>query len=102
MINPLAIDYILKNSVREAELLVRLREETASHPDARFQVPPEHGQLLLAFGRYDITSRWGPAVLSNCLTQGEPDGGRKLRVDRQHAGFGAIEPGTDRGIAGGQ
>ena len=46
LINPLAIDYILKTSVREPELLVRLREETPTHPDARVQVPPKHGQLL--------------------------------------------------------
>jgi caffeoyl-CoA O-methyltransferase len=37
---------VLKNSVRETDLLARLREETASHPNARFQVPPEQGQLL--------------------------------------------------------
>src|ERR1700723_2912920 len=46
LIDPAAIDYVLKNSVREPELLTRLRNETASHPNARFQVPPEQGQLL--------------------------------------------------------
>jgi predicted O-methyltransferase YrrM len=46
LIDPKAIDYILKNSVRESALLARLRAETASHPNARFQVPPEQGQLL--------------------------------------------------------
>ena len=46
LIDPAAIDYVLKNSVREPELLARLRNETASHPNARFQVPPEQGQLL--------------------------------------------------------
>ncbi len=46
LIDPAAIEYILKNSVREPDLLARLREETASHPNARFQVPPEQGQLL--------------------------------------------------------
>jgi predicted O-methyltransferase YrrM len=46
LIDPKAIDYVLKNSVRETDLLARLRRETASHPNARFQVPPEQGQLL--------------------------------------------------------
>lgn len=46
LIEPKAIDYVLKHSVREPELLARLRAETASHPHARYQVPPEQGQLL--------------------------------------------------------
>ena len=46
LIDAKALDYILKNSVREPEVLARLREETAPHPNARFQVPPEQGQLL--------------------------------------------------------
>jgi predicted O-methyltransferase YrrM len=40
------LDYILKNSLREPALLVRLREETARHPEARLQIPPEQGQLM--------------------------------------------------------
>ena len=44
--NPAAIDYILKNSIREPDILRRLREETASHPQARFQIPPEQGQFM--------------------------------------------------------
>lgn len=40
------IDYILKTSVREPEVLGRLREETAAHPESRFQIPPEQGQLF--------------------------------------------------------
>jgi len=32
--------------VREHPLLKRLREETASHPRASMQVPPEEGQFL--------------------------------------------------------
>jgi predicted O-methyltransferase YrrM len=46
LINPAVLDYILKNSVREPDILARLRQETASHPEVRFQVPPEEGQLL--------------------------------------------------------
>ena len=40
------IDYVLATSVREADLLARLRKETASHPKSNFQIPPEQGQLF--------------------------------------------------------
>jgi predicted O-methyltransferase YrrM len=39
-------DYLLSVSLREPPILRRLREETASHPMARFQISPEHGQFL--------------------------------------------------------
>jgi predicted O-methyltransferase YrrM len=38
--------YILAVSLREPPLLRRLREETVGHPDARFQIPPEHAQFM--------------------------------------------------------
>ena len=40
------LDYVIQHSVDEPPLLARLREETASHPNARFQIPPEQGQFL--------------------------------------------------------
>jgi predicted O-methyltransferase YrrM len=46
LIDPAVIDYILKNSVHEPEVLARLRLETAAHPKVNFQIPPEHGQFL--------------------------------------------------------
>jgi caffeoyl-CoA O-methyltransferase len=46
LINPTALDYILKNSVREPDILARLRRETASHPRVSMQIPPEQGQFL--------------------------------------------------------
>jgi predicted O-methyltransferase YrrM len=46
LIDSSVLDYILKNSVREPALLARLRAETANHPDAQFQIPPEQGQLM--------------------------------------------------------
>jgi caffeoyl-CoA O-methyltransferase len=46
LIDPAVVDYILTTSVREPDILARLREETASHPQARFQIPPEQGQLM--------------------------------------------------------
>ena len=39
-------DYLISVSLREAPLLRRLREETAAHPRASMQVPPEHGQFM--------------------------------------------------------
>jgi caffeoyl-CoA O-methyltransferase len=38
--------YLLSVSLREPPVLRRLREETASLPNATMQVPPEHGQFL--------------------------------------------------------
>lgn len=46
LINRSIIDYILKNSVHEPDVLARLRHETASHPKVNFQIPPEQGQFL--------------------------------------------------------
>jgi len=43
---PGVCEYVVQHSVREAPLLKRLREETASHPRAQMQVPAEEGQLL--------------------------------------------------------
>lgn len=39
-------DYLLSASVREPEILWRLRQETASHPSARMQISPEQGQFM--------------------------------------------------------
>lgn len=39
-------DYLLSVSLREPELLRRLREETAADPSARMQVSPEQAQLM--------------------------------------------------------
>ncbi len=38
--------YLLANSVREPEILARLRSETAAHPLANMQISPEQGQLM--------------------------------------------------------
>jgi len=46
LVDPSAIDYILENSVREPDVLARLRQETATHPRSNFQIPPEQGQLM--------------------------------------------------------
>jgi predicted O-methyltransferase YrrM len=46
LINPDALNYVLNNSVRERPLMARLREETSRHVNARFQIPPEQGELM--------------------------------------------------------
>lgn len=46
LIAPAIIDYVLSTSVREPDILARLRRETAGHPKVNFQIPPEQGQLL--------------------------------------------------------
>lgn len=38
--------YLLANSVREPEILIKLREETAKHPLVNMQISPEQGQLM--------------------------------------------------------
>ena len=39
-------EYLLSVSVKEAEVLQKLREETASHPGAIMQIAPEQGQFM--------------------------------------------------------
>ncbi len=39
-------DYFLKVSLREADILRRLREETAATPEAQMQIAPEQGQFM--------------------------------------------------------
>lgn len=39
-------EYLLSISVREAEILTQLRQETAQHPMGRMQIAPEQGQLM--------------------------------------------------------
>jgi predicted O-methyltransferase YrrM len=44
-------DYILRVSLREPDVLRRLRDETASQPLARMQLSPEQGQFLALLTR---------------------------------------------------
>jgi len=39
-------DYLLSVSLREPEIMRRLREETAEHPKSKMQIAPEQGQFL--------------------------------------------------------
>ncbi len=51
LIDPTVLDYILKNGIREPDILARLRQEIESHPKVNFQVPPEEGQFLRVLTR---------------------------------------------------
>ncbi|NJM95942.1 MAG: SAM-dependent methyltransferase [Phormidesmis sp. RL_2_1] len=39
-------DYLLKATLREADVLAELRHETMQHPQARMQISPEQGQFM--------------------------------------------------------
>ncbi len=43
---PALMEYLLENSLREHEVLARLREETQARPDAQMQIDPEQGQFM--------------------------------------------------------
>jgi predicted O-methyltransferase YrrM len=40
-------DYLLSVSLREAEVLQKLRQETANHPMSQMQIAPEQGQFMM-------------------------------------------------------
>ncbi|HSR15645.1 MAG TPA: class I SAM-dependent methyltransferase [Gemmatimonadales bacterium] len=43
--------YLLDTSLREPDVMRRLREETASHPQAQMQIAPEQGQFMALLAR---------------------------------------------------
>ncbi|MBD2165126.1 class I SAM-dependent methyltransferase [Calothrix membranacea FACHB-236] len=45
-LEPNLYNYLLSVSLREPEILVQLRQETAQHPMARMQIAPEQGQFM--------------------------------------------------------
>ncbi|NRB06139.1 MAG: class I SAM-dependent methyltransferase [Richelia sp.] len=45
-LSPKLYEYLLSNSLREPEILTKLRQETALHPMGRMQIAPEQGQLM--------------------------------------------------------
>ena len=45
-VSPELADYIRRVSLREPDVLRRLREETASHPRVSMQISPEQGQFM--------------------------------------------------------
>jgi predicted O-methyltransferase YrrM len=80
------LDYILQTSVREPEILERLRKETSHHPMSRFQIPPEQGQLFRLLVRMTGARRvieigvfTGYSSLAMALAL--PDDGRIVAID---------------------
>lgn len=45
-LDPALYDYILDTTLREPEILAKLRKETDDHPRAMMQVSPDQGQLM--------------------------------------------------------
>ncbi|MDG2196167.1 MAG: class I SAM-dependent methyltransferase [SAR324 cluster bacterium] len=46
LMNGQLVEYLRKNSVREPEVLIELREETQKLPNSGMQISPEQGQLM--------------------------------------------------------
>ncbi len=79
-------DYLLRVSLREPDVLRRLREETAAHPHAQMQIAPEQGQLMALLARLigarrtlEIGVFTGYSSLAVALAL--PDDGRILACD---------------------
>ncbi|MDX2211942.1 MAG: class I SAM-dependent methyltransferase [Oculatellaceae cyanobacterium bins.114] len=79
-------NYLLSVSLREPEILFRLREETARHPRANMQIAPEQGQfmalllqLIGATKTLELGVFTGYSSLSTALTL--PDHGKIVACD---------------------
>jgi len=84
-------EYLLEVSLREPDLLRRLREETAAHPLARMQISPEQGQFMALLARLlgvrrclEIGVFTGYSSLALALAL--PDDGRIVACDVTSAG----------------
>jgi predicted O-methyltransferase YrrM len=85
-ITPELADYIRAVSLREPELLARLREETAALPDSAMQLSPEQGQFLgllvrLTNARNAIEIGVYTGFSSLHIALAMPDGGRLIACD---------------------
>lgn len=79
--------YMRSVSLREPDVLARLREETAALPMARMQISPEQGQLMALLVRLiaarrciEVGTFTGYSTLAVALAM--PEGGRLLTCDR--------------------
>ena len=85
--NAALYDYLLSVTLREPELLRRLREETAKLPNAGMQISPDQGQfmallieMLGATRCLEIGTFTGYSAL--CVTLAMPRSGRLVAFDR--------------------
>lgn len=49
--SPALVDYVHERTVRETDVLRRLREETAEHPKSEMQIAPDQGQFMAVLVR---------------------------------------------------
>lgn len=79
-------DYLLANSLREPPVLRRLREATATLPDANMQIAPEQGQFMALLLRL-MGARTGIEIgvftgySTLCCALALPEGGRIVACD---------------------
>ncbi|MFQ5984921.1 MAG: class I SAM-dependent methyltransferase [Alphaproteobacteria bacterium] len=79
-------EYLTAVSVREPEILRRLREETAPMPDSQMQVSPEQGQFMallveLMAARRALEIGVYTGYSSLCVARALPEGGRVIACD---------------------
>lgn len=78
--------YLFQHSVRECELLQRLREETAKDPMSRMQIAPEQGQFMalliqLTNSKNAIEVGTFTGYSAICIARALPDDGQLLCCD---------------------
>lgn len=79
-------DYLVSMSLREPEVLKRLRSETEGHPEARFQIAPEQGQFMgllvrMLGARRAIEIGVFTGYSAICTALALPDDGRLVACD---------------------
>lgn len=85
-ITPALHDYLFRESVRESDLLRRLREETEAHPRAGMQIAPEQGQFMallvrLMQARRIVEVGTFTGYSSICMASAMPPDGRLIACD---------------------
>ncbi|MEK9673012.1 MAG: class I SAM-dependent methyltransferase [Rhodospirillaceae bacterium] len=85
-LDPKIYDYLLKSSLREPDVLARLRDETAKHPRANMQVSPDQGQFLSLLVRMTGAKRiievgTFTGYSSTSMAMGLPEGGGIIACD---------------------
>ena len=79
-------EYLISVSLRETDVMRRLREETASDPMARMQIAPEQGQFMamltaLMGARRALEVGVFTGYSSLCVAQAMPEDGRLVACD---------------------
>lgn len=96
-LTPQLYDYLLSVSLRESDVQRRLREKTASLPNAIMQIPPEQGQLMALLAKLidarlciEIGVFTGYSALAVALAL--PADGRLIACDRNRDYTDIAEP----------